>query len=119
MHEHVPTEAVTRFEDAWYGSRRIGNYESGYKYEPILCSCGIQIKANRELTLWEPLDPELELHTDDTSEITCPHCGYVYGDSWEFSPHQEDGVDSCQGCNKRFSWQRSIVTTYTTWKEPC
>lgn len=52
--KHIPTKHVNRFEDAWYGSRRIGNYESGYTYEPILCAlCHAKIKANKELTVWE------------------------------------------------------------------
>lgn len=52
--KHVPDKEVTGFEDAWYGSRKIGNYESGYEYKPILCAlCGSKIKANKNLTEWQ------------------------------------------------------------------
>lgn len=52
--QHVPAKEVTRFEDAWMGTRMTGNHESGRTYEPILCRhCGKAIKANKELTAWE------------------------------------------------------------------
>lgn len=51
---HVPTKDITRFEDARYGFQRLGNYESGYNYEPIICAlCNQKIKANKQLTVWE------------------------------------------------------------------
>lgn len=54
-HKHEPDKEVTRFEDAWMGSRRSGNYESGRTYKDILCRhCGIHIKANYALTEWVP-----------------------------------------------------------------
>lgn len=53
-HKHVPDGIVTRFDDAWMGSRRSGNYESGRTYKLILCkTCKKNIKANRGLTKWE------------------------------------------------------------------
>jgi hypothetical protein len=51
--KHVPDKVVTRFEDAWMGTRMSGNYESGRTYTPILCEhCKKNIKANKELTEW-------------------------------------------------------------------
>lgn len=55
--KHVPHKVIASFEDAWYGSIKIGNYERGYTYEPIVCrNCGVKIKANKDLTKWEELN---------------------------------------------------------------
>lgn len=50
-HVHKPTKTITRFDDAWMGSIRSGNCENR-QYEPILCSCGARIRANRDLSKW-------------------------------------------------------------------
>ncbi|TAK59503.1 hypothetical protein [Methylobacter sp.] len=62
---------------------------------------------------------EKEIDHEGTDEITCPHCGLEYGDSWEFSPQQECGTEKCQDCGKDFEWSRSVTVTYTTNKVSC
>jgi hypothetical protein len=48
-----------------------------------------------------------------TSEIVCPHCGYVHHDSWEWG---EDGEDECGECEERFSYRRIVTIEYSTEK---
>lgn len=48
-------------------------------------------------------------------EITCPHCGYELGDSWEEYPGEEDlGLYYCEDCGKGYYATRNIEITYTT-----
>lgn len=47
-----------------------------------------------------------------TREITCPHCGWVGGDSWE---RDDSGTeDDCAGCGLGFAWERHTEVTYVT-----
>jgi hypothetical protein len=46
-----------------------------------------------------------------TDEITCPHCGYEHGDSWESS---DDGVTECDECGERFFFARDVEVTYSS-----
>lgn len=34
-----------------------------------------------------------------TDEVVCPHCGYEYSDSWEFSDYEEE---ECCECGESF-----------------
>ena len=56
----------------------------------------------------------MEPETYGEQEITCPHCGYEHGDSWEI--REEDGIDTCENreCKKKFKWQRVVDVTYDT-----
>jgi sarcosine oxidase delta subunit len=54
------------------------------------------------------------LDTEFVSDVTCPYCGYVYRDSWEF-PDEDDCVE-CNGCGETFSMIREVSVTYSTFK---
>ena len=54
------------------------------------------------------------VETDYTSEIVCPHCGYVHSDSWE-APDEDDEYQ-CGECLKTFAFRREIDVNYTSWK---
>ena len=43
-------------------------------------------------------------------EITCPHCGYEVGDSWEFSC--DWGDHECEDCGNEFKYERHTEVTY-------
>ena len=43
-------------------------------------------------------------------EITCPYCGYVYGDSWEDA--EEDDARECEICGSVFSYTKVITVDY-------
>lgn len=58
------------------------------------------------------LDAELDFDTEDTDEITCPHCGYEFSESGEFRGDYGDTV--CQECGKPFRWERCVYVTYNT-----
>ena len=43
-------------------------------------------------------------------EITCPHCGHVFSDSWDFS--DQDDAFECYECGKLFSFRRVTSVHY-------
>ena len=49
----------------------------------------------------------------DKEEITCPWCGYVDTDSWEFDGEYDDAYE-CPSCGKPFILERIIDITYTS-----
>jgi hypothetical protein len=55
----------------------------------------------------------IEFDTNYTDEITCPYCGDVQSDSWEFP---DDGVHCCDECDNNFSYVRDVSVTYSTSK---
>ncbi len=48
-----------------------------------------------------------------TSEAVCPWCGHKHRDSWEWS---DEGVSSCEVCERKFSFSRYVEVTYETEK---
>lgn len=56
----------------------------------------------------------MEIDHDYTEEIVCPHCGFEYSDSWDFS-QDFDEID-CEECGKEFEFAREVETTYSTAK---
>ena len=44
-------------------------------------------------------------------EITCPYCKHQYSDSWEYG---EDGIESCEECNKSFRYSKVEIVRYAT-----
>jgi hypothetical protein len=52
--------------------------------------------------------------TEHTSQIVCPHCGYVSSDSWEMS----EGEQRCNDCDLDYEVSRYTDVTYTTVKLP-
>lgn len=52
---------------------------------------------------------------DETFEdvLTCPVCGYVYHDCWEYSRDSEDDFE-CPICKSILEWEREYSVTYTT-----
>lgn len=51
---------------------------------------------------------------------TCPHCGYVHDDAWEwnFGPGLEGTSEDrrCDRCDEAFDCKRSVSVYYTTTK---
>jgi DNA-directed RNA polymerase subunit RPC12/RpoP len=47
-----------------------------------------------------------------TQELVCPHCGFKFSDSWEWTG--DDGDDECLECGKTFFWERMVEITYST-----
>lgn len=50
--------------------------------------------------------------TSYTDEITCPHCGCKFSDSWEC----DDGEHECGDCERTFDVVRNVEVTYSTFK---
>ena len=40
---------------------------------------------------------------EQTQEIVCPYCGYVFTDSWEFD---NGGTTECERCSCEFRYER-------------
>ena len=62
----------------------------------------------------EPLD------TTHRDNITCPHCGHEYRDSWEVnfgSGIEGDTELECEECDKPFIASRHCTVTYSTQKK--
>lgn len=64
--------------------------------------------GENENALKEAIDAEY------TTEITCPHCGYVSGDSWEMPEVSEE--EWCPECDGKYKYEREIEVTYTSTK---
>jgi hypothetical protein len=43
--------------------------------------------------------------TNCNEEVTCPYCGHVHSDSWEFG---DQGTINCNFCEKEFTFGRDI-----------
>ena len=59
-----------------------------------------------------------EFDTDYTREITCPYCGYVFSDSWEYGPGDlewDEDID-CGRCEKTFHASKTVSIDYSTRK---
>jgi len=52
--------------------------------------------------------------TEWTEEITCPHCGYVEHDAWEFIGNDETGEQECGSCGKPYIWTEYRIFRYET-----
>ena len=52
-------------------------------------------------------------NTNFESEITCPWCGSVRGDSWEA---EDEDTDYCENCENEYSHTRNVEVTYCTSK---
>jgi hypothetical protein len=48
-----------------------------------------------------------------TNEITCPYCGYEFGDSWEAS----EGEKECPDCDRKFDVERDVDVTYISYRQ--
>lgn len=51
--------------------------------------------------------------TFQEEEITCPYCGYIHSDSWEAGESSDN--DECEGCGKKFTWEKNVEISYTTY----
>jgi hypothetical protein len=54
--------------------------------------------------------------TEFTDGITCPHCGHVFGDSWEYGDLTCEEIE-CEACEKPFIATTHTKTTYCTRKD--
>lgn len=59
-----------------------------------------------EITIGEGEDKYYE------DEITCPYCGYVHSDSYEYS--DSDDNHKCGQCGGIFSYERNVEVTYSS-----
>ncbi len=46
-----------------------------------------------------------------TDDVTCPHCNFEHGDSWEM---EDESLMNCHECDKEFYMFRNYDITYTT-----
>lgn len=53
-----------------------------------------------------------DIDQEYTKEITCPNCGYEYGDSWEMPDFSDD--ETCPECECNFTFEREVEVTYST-----
>ncbi len=53
-----------------------------------------------------------------TAEIVCPHCGYKYGDSWEYNNDDGNKIE-CECCDKKFILSVNFSVDYSTSKIDC
>lgn len=61
------------------------------------------------------------IDTERTDEITCPHCGHVHIDSWEWDSGngmgaEGDGEEDCAACDEPMIVSRHVTVTYSTKK---
>ena len=52
---------------------------------------------------------------ENTDEIICPYCGYVYSDSWEMGNHTDE-IEECVQCFIKFKWSSEVSVTYDSYK---
>ena len=53
------------------------------------------------------------IETDYTDWPTCPKCGHVHCDAWEW--HDNDGETECEaGCGQVFEYSRNVSVSYST-----
>ena len=66
-------------------------------------------------------DCSVEIDTDYTPNVVCPHCGYVDEDSWEIdfgdSGDAETEID-CANCDESFIACRMVTVDYSSRKKP-
>ncbi len=93
---------------------------SRHAHDFVMCGCGaIFTDGGNEYCRrgGEPGDIEgmseiEEIDTKYTREITCPHCGYVESDSYEFS----EGEYECGECGESYEVERIVTVEYSTYK---
>lgn len=57
------------------------------------------------------------IRTDWTDHPTCPFCGYVERDWFEWGS-DEDGENSCGRCDKPYLWSRHVSVNFSTKAKP-
>jgi len=67
----------------------------------------------KAVSYWIDVSPSVEPH-EGTDEVVCPYCYRKYAASWEFD---DDGIEVCQYCNKRFRYERIVEVTYNSQKD--
>jgi protein-arginine kinase activator protein McsA len=58
------------------------------------------------------MSDEKQIDHEDTDEIVCPHCGFKFGNSWEY----QSGTVECGDCKREFHCEVDYTVTYTTSK---
>lgn len=74
--------------------------------EGLLCCSCHEVRVEQRVA-------EFDGCCDYTAEVTCPHCGYVPGDSWEIS----EGGQDCDDCGRAYTMVRDTTVTYCTEKK--
>jgi hypothetical protein len=56
-----------------------------------------------------------EARMEDTDVPVCPHCDHAQrSSSWYSATEGGEGTTTCEGCGKKFRWERCVSVTYTT-----
>lgn len=58
-------------------------------------------------SIFEPVGSNL------SDEVTCPCCGHIHTDSYEFDDY---GNYTCDACEREFEYQRHVTVQYTSRK---
>jgi len=59
----------------------------------------------------------MDIDHEYTNEIVCPHCGYKFKNSWEYTAECEsDCTICCKNCEKEFYAGMNVEVTYSTTK---
>ncbi len=77
------------------------------KKDGVLCGSCKQKRLEKRIA-------EFDADTDYESEVTCPWCGHIHSDSWEY-PDSDDAFQ-CSDCEKIFVMNREVEVTYSTSK---
>jgi len=59
----------------------------------------------------------MALDTSYTDQPTCPKCGHIHRDAWEWGS-DEDGEKECDSCGEAFRWSRHVSISWSTKAEP-
>lgn len=55
-----------------------------------------------------------EIDFENQSHITCPYCGWIEFDSWEYDATDEPETIECGRCSREFDFLKTVTVTYTS-----
>lgn len=84
-----------------------GKNDLVYRVEGLLCESCFRVRVEKRIATFDG-------DTDYTRNITCPYCGHVVDDSWEWD---DCGEEECSDCENVFFYQRHVVIDYSTSKD--
>ena len=63
------------------------------------------------------MTPKEAIDTAWQQEVTCPYCGHVSTDSYEYFLSEDPATIECDDCAMEFEAFRNVTITYTTYKK--